>query len=62
MTDKIKFSIDGKEYLAEPSESIWDVAKKNNIDIPHLCYSLSQVIELTVIVEHVWSKLKVKEL
>ena len=31
MTDKIKFSIDGKEYLAEPSESIWDVAKKNNI-------------------------------
>jgi hypothetical protein len=28
MTDKIKFSIDGKEYLAEPSESIWDVAKK----------------------------------
>ena len=32
MTDKIKFSIDGKEYLAEPSESIWDVAKKNNID------------------------------
>ena len=39
MTDKIKFSIDGKEYLAEPSESIWDVAKKNNIDIPHLCYS-----------------------
>ena len=35
----IKFSIDGKEYLAEPSESIWDVAKKNNIDIPHLCYS-----------------------
>ena len=39
MKDKIKFSIDGKEYLAEPSESIWDVAKKNNIDIPHLCYS-----------------------
>ena len=39
MTDKIKFSIDGKEYLAEPTESIWDVAKKNNIDIPHLCYS-----------------------
>ncbi len=39
MTDKIKFFIDGKEYLAEPSESIWDVAKKNNIDIPHLCYS-----------------------
>ena len=28
MADKIKFSIDGKEYLAEPSESIWDVAKK----------------------------------
>ena len=28
MTDKIKFSIDGKEYLAKPTESIWDVAKK----------------------------------
>ena len=37
MTDKIKFSIDGKEYLAEPYESIWEGARKNKIDIPHLC-------------------------
>ncbi len=39
MTKKIKFKIDGKEFLADPQESIWDVAKKNDIDIPHLCYS-----------------------
>ena len=28
MSKKIKFKIDGKEYLAEVGESIWDVAKK----------------------------------
>ena len=43
MTDKIKFSIDGKEYLAEPSESIWDVAKKNNIDVIVLDHHQSEV-------------------
>ena len=39
MSDNIKFKIDGNEYVANNDESIWDVAKKNNIDIPHLCYS-----------------------
>ena len=39
MPDNIKFKIDGNEYIASKDESIWDVAKKNNIDIPHLCYS-----------------------
>jgi len=28
MTDKIKFSIDGKEYVAEPTESIGMWQKK----------------------------------
>ena len=39
MSENIKFKIDGNEYIANNDESIWDVAKKNNIDIPHLCYS-----------------------
>ena len=39
MSNNIKFKIDGNEYVANKDESIWDVAKKNNIDIPHLCYS-----------------------
>ena len=39
MSENIKFKIDGNEYSAGKDESIWDVAKKNNIDIPHLCYS-----------------------
>ena len=39
MSENIKFKIDGNEYVANNDESIWDVAKKNNIDIPHLCYS-----------------------
>ena len=39
MSEKIKFKIDGKDFLADPQESIWDIAKKNEIDIPHLCYS-----------------------
>ena len=39
MTDITNFKIDGKEYKAEKGESIWQVAKKNGIDIPHLCHS-----------------------
>ena len=39
MTDITNFKIDGKEYKAEKDESIWQVAKKNGIDIPHLCHS-----------------------
>ena len=39
MSDNIKFKIDGKEYVANKDESIWDVAKKNNIDIPCLLYT-----------------------
>ncbi|MDC1316013.1 formate dehydrogenase subunit alpha [Alphaproteobacteria bacterium] len=39
MTDLTNFKIDGKEYIAEKNESIWEVAKKNGIDIPHLCHS-----------------------
>ena len=39
MTDLTNFKIDGKEYYAEKDESIWQVAKKNGIDIPHLCHS-----------------------
>ena len=39
MTDLTNFKIDGKEYSAEKDESIWQVAKKNGIDIPHLCHS-----------------------
>jgi hypothetical protein len=29
MSEKIKFKIDGKDFLADPQESIWDIAKKN---------------------------------
>ena len=39
MSEITLFKIDGKEYEAEKDETIWQVAKKNGIDIPHLCYS-----------------------
>jgi|TARA_B110000114_G_scaffold185135_1_gene230979 formate dehydrogenase major subunit len=39
MSDLTLFKIDGKEYKAEKNETIWQVAKKNGIEIPHLCYS-----------------------
>lgn len=34
----IKIIIDGKEYLAEPNETILEVARRNGIEIPTLCY------------------------
>jgi hypothetical protein len=62
MTDKIKFFIDGKEYLAEPTESIWDVAKKIILIFLICAIHLNQVIELMVIAVLAWLKSKVKEL
>ncbi|HEU5444712.1 MAG TPA: molybdopterin-dependent oxidoreductase, partial [Pseudolabrys sp.] len=35
----VKFTLDGKEVEALPDETIWQVAKRQGIDIPHLCYS-----------------------
>ncbi len=38
MTDKITFTLDGKEVTAEPGETIWQVAKRQGTTIPHLCW------------------------
>src|SRR6202008_2462367 len=35
----VKFILDGKEVEALDGETIWQVAKRQGIDIPHLCYS-----------------------
>jgi formate dehydrogenase major subunit len=35
----VKFILDGKEVEALDGETIWQVAKRLGIDIPHLCYS-----------------------
>ena len=39
MSENIRFAMDGKEVEALPGETIWQVARRYEIDIPHLCYS-----------------------
>src|SRR4051812_39522157 len=39
MTDAIKFTLDGEEVEARPGETIWQVASRSGVEIPHLCYS-----------------------
>jgi formate dehydrogenase major subunit len=39
MSEKITFTLDGREVSAAPGESIWDVAKREGTTIPHLCHS-----------------------
>ncbi|HAF60137.1 MAG TPA: molybdopterin oxidoreductase, partial [Clostridiales bacterium UBA9856] len=36
--ENIKITIDGKECLGQPGQTILDVARNNGIDIPTLCY------------------------
>jgi formate dehydrogenase major subunit len=36
---KITFELDGKQVEATPGETIWQVAKRQGREIPHLCYS-----------------------
>ncbi|MEA2931176.1 MAG: formate dehydrogenase major subunit [Hyphomicrobiales bacterium] len=35
----ITFTLDGQEVHAREGETIWQVAKRNGTDIPHLCYA-----------------------
>src|SRR5688572_32463722 len=39
MTDQLLFTLDGKVVSARPGETIWQVAKREGIEIPHLCYA-----------------------
>src|ERR1700738_4087269 len=38
MTDPIRFTLDGTEVEAAPGETIWQVADRQGIEIPHLCW------------------------
>ena len=36
---RIQFELDGKQVEAKAGETIWQVAKRHQKEIPHLCYS-----------------------
>jgi len=38
MSETIKFSLDGREVEAQPGETIWQVAARQGVEIPHLCW------------------------
>ena len=35
MSDEIKFTLDGEEVIAQPGQTIWEVAKDRGNRIPH---------------------------
>ena len=39
MTETVTFSLDGRDVVARPGETIWQVADRLGVEIPHLCYS-----------------------
>ena len=39
MNNKISFFLNTKEVEANNNETIWDVSKREGIEIPHLCHS-----------------------
>src|SRR4051794_21826652 len=34
----LSFELDGRELTAEPGETLWQVARRHGVAIPHLCY------------------------
>jgi formate dehydrogenase major subunit len=38
MSDPIRFTLDGRAVEARPDETIWQVAKREGVEIPHLCH------------------------
>lgn len=43
LAETVRFSLDGREIEALPDETIWQAARRNGVDIPHLCYKPDQV-------------------
>ena len=39
MSGAITFTLDGQEVTARPGETIWDVAQRHGVEIPHACLS-----------------------
>jgi formate dehydrogenase major subunit len=39
MKDMIRFKLDGRDVAAHPGETIWQAARREGTEIPHLCYS-----------------------
>ena len=39
MSEAVAFSLDGREVAAGPGETIWQVAAREGVSIPHLCHS-----------------------
>ena len=39
MSERIPFTLDGRSVEAGADETIWQVAKREGVDIPHLCYA-----------------------
>jgi formate dehydrogenase major subunit len=39
MSETIIFTLDGREVAADADETIWQVAKRQGTEIPHLCYA-----------------------
>ena len=38
MSDRIKFTLDGKEVEADKGLTIWEIANGRGLVIPHLCH------------------------
>ncbi len=38
MSETFTFILDGNEVEANPGETIWEIARRNRIGIPHLCH------------------------
>ena len=39
MSEPISFTLDGRTVEAAPDDTIWQVAAREGVDIPHLCYA-----------------------
>lgn len=42
-TQTVHFTLDGQAIEAWPDETIWEAARRNGVNIPHLCYKPDQV-------------------
>ena len=57
----VEFYLNNKKVVAKDDETIWAVAKREGITLPHLVLQIKPDTEPMVIAEHAWSLLRERE-
>ena len=60
--NQIKLTINGKEFTANPDETILNLARRNNIFIPAICFLIVTIFRKVINKQRPYEKLPIQSL